>query len=214
MRADNGLTNDHDMETISVFPLSTGLFPDGRLDLQIFEVRYLDLVRRCYREQTAFGVVSIQEGKEVMVPGHIPALFSHGTMAQIETLDTVQAALLRIRCRGGKRFEVHRSYPGPLGVLQADVTYLPADPAVEIPSELNYLALQLGQAIAQVQKEGRLSDLPLLAPFRLDECGWVADRWAELLNLPASDKLDLLREADPLERLRAIDQTIGGPDSR
>jgi hypothetical protein len=32
--------------------------------------------------------------------------------------------------------------------------------------------------------------------------------------LPAIDKLDLLREADPLERLRAIDQTIGGPDSR
>jgi Lon protease-like protein len=39
MRADNRLTNNHDMETISVFPLSTGLFPDGRLDLQIFEVR-------------------------------------------------------------------------------------------------------------------------------------------------------------------------------
>ncbi len=89
-----------------------------------------------------------------MVPGHTPVLFSHGTMAQIETLDTVQAALLRIRCRGGKRFGVHRS------------------------------------------------------------CGWVADRWAELLKLPASDKLDLLREAAPLERLRAIDQTIGGPDSR
>jgi Lon protease-like protein len=214
MLADNILPNNHDMETISVFPLSTGLFPDGCLDLQIFEVRYLDLMRRCYREQTAFGVVSIQEGKEVMVPGHTPALFSHGTMAQIETLDTVQAALLRIRCRGGKRFELHRSYPGPLGVWQAEVTYLAADPAVEIPPELNYLSLRLGQGIAQAQKDGRMSDLPLLAPFRLDECGWVADRWAELLNLPASDKLDLMRETDPLERLRAIDQTIGGPDSR
>jgi hypothetical protein len=202
------------METISVFPLSTGLFPDGCLDLQIFEVRYLDLVRRCYREQTAFGVVSIQEGKEVMVPGQIPALFSHGTMAHIETLDTVQAALLRVRCRGGKRFELHRSFPGPLGVWQAEITYLPADPAVEIPSGLNYLSLRLGQGIAQAQKDGQLAELPLLAPFRLDECGWVANRWAELLNLSASEKLDLLREADPLERLRAIDLTIGGPERR
>jgi Lon protease-like protein len=199
------------MEIISVFPLSSGLFPDGCLDLQIFEVRYLDLVRRCHREQTAFGVVSIQEGKEVMVPGQTPALFSHGTMAHIETLDTVQAALLRIRCRGGRRFQLHRTYPGPLGVWQAEVDFLPADSAVEIPVELNYLALRLGQGIAQAQKEGRLPELPLLAPFRLDECGWVADRWAELLNLSASAKVDLLREADPLERLRAIDRTIGGP---
>jgi Lon protease-like protein len=202
------------METISVFPLSTGLFPDGCLDLQIFEVRYLDLVRRCYRDQTAFGVVSIQEGKEVMVPGQIPALFSHGTMAHIETLDTVQAALLRVRCRGGRRFQLHRTYPGPLGVWQAEVDYLPIDTTIEIPPELNYLALRLGQGIAQAQKEGRLADLPLLAPYRLDECGWVADRWAELLNLPASDKLDLLREADPLERLRAIGRTMGGPERR
>jgi Lon protease-like protein len=200
------------METISVFPISTGLFPDGCLDLQIFEVRYLDLVRRCYREQTAFGVVSIQEGKEVMVPGQIPALFSHGTMAHIETLDTVQAALLRVRCRGGRRFQLHRTYPGPLGVWQAEVDYLPIDTAVEIPPELNYLALRLGQGIAQAQKEGRLADLALLAPFRLDECGWVADRWAELLNLTAIDKLNLLREADPLERLRAIDRAMDGPD--
>ena len=202
------------METIPVFPLSTALFPDGRLDLQIFEVRYLDLVRRCHREQTAFGVVSIQEGKEVMVPGQIPALFSHGTMAHIETLDAVQPALLRIRCRGGRRFQLHRTYPGPLGVWQAEVDYLPADAAIEIPPELSHLALRLGQGIAQAQKDGRLADLPVLAPFRLDECGWVADRWSELLNLPASDKLDLLREADPLARLRAIDRTIGGPDGR
>ena len=202
------------METIPVFPLSTGLFPEGRLDLQIFEVRYLDLVRRCYREQTPFGVVSIQEGKEVMVPGQIPALFNHGTLAHIETLDTVQAALLRIRCRGGQRFQLHRTYPGPLGVWQAEIDYLPADAAVEIPPELSYLALRLGQGIALAQKEGRLADLPVFAPFRLDECGWVADRWSELLNLPASDKLDLLREADPLARLRAIDRAIGGPDGR
>lgn len=201
------------METIPVFPLSTGLFPDGRLDLQIFEVRYLDLVRRCYREQTAFGVVSIHEGKEVMVPGQTPALFSHGTMAHIETLDTLQPSLLRIRCRGGRRFHLHRTYPGPLGVWQADIDFLPVDPAVEIPTELNYLALRLGRGIAQAQKDGRLADLPLLGPFRLDECGWVADRWAELLLLPASDKLDLLRETDPLVRLRAIDRTMGGPDA-
>ena len=77
------------METIPLFPLSHGLFPDGRLDLQIFEVRYLDLVRRCHREGTPFGVAWIEQGREVTVPGEQPQLFSHGTLAQIDSLETV-----------------------------------------------------------------------------------------------------------------------------
>ena len=92
------------MQTIPLFPLSHGLFPDGRLDLQIFEVRYLDLVRRCHREGTPFGVAWIEQGREVTVPGEQPQLFSHGTLAHIDSLETVQAALLRLRCHGGQRF--------------------------------------------------------------------------------------------------------------
>jgi len=38
------------LDTIPLFPLSHGVFPDGMLQLQIFEVRYLDLIKRCHRE--------------------------------------------------------------------------------------------------------------------------------------------------------------------
>jgi len=41
------------LDTIPLFPLSHGVFPDGMLQLQIFEVRYLDLIKRCHREQAA-----------------------------------------------------------------------------------------------------------------------------------------------------------------
>ena len=34
-----------------LFPLRTVLFPDGLLELKIFEARYLDLMSRCLREQ-------------------------------------------------------------------------------------------------------------------------------------------------------------------
>ena len=37
-------------DTIPLFPLSHGIFPDGMLQLQIFEVRYLDLMNRCQEE--------------------------------------------------------------------------------------------------------------------------------------------------------------------
>ena len=50
---------------IPLFPLNTVLFPGGPLPLRIFETRYTDMVRRCMREQSAFGVVLIRAGAEV-----------------------------------------------------------------------------------------------------------------------------------------------------
>ena len=48
-----------------LFPLNTVLFPGCRLDLQIFEARYLDMIGRCMKQNGGFGVVAIVEGEEV-----------------------------------------------------------------------------------------------------------------------------------------------------
>jgi hypothetical protein len=148
----------------------------------------------------------------VTVPGQQPKLHSYGTLAHIDSLETVQAALLRIRCHGGQRFALHQTHAGPLGVWQGEVELLAPDAAVDIPPDLEYLAQRLGRGIAQAQADGRLAELPLMAPFRLDECGWVANRWAELLPLPAIYKQALLQESDPLTRLRAIDRSMDRED--
>ncbi len=43
-------------EQIPLFPLSAVLLPHGRMPLQIFERRYLDLVRDCMKAGSGFGV--------------------------------------------------------------------------------------------------------------------------------------------------------------
>jgi len=205
------LTGTHPMapmERIPLFPLSQGVFPDGVLRLQIFEVRYLDLIRRCHREQTPFGVAWLAQGNEVAVPGQVPRLHPMGTLAHIEDLQTVQAALLRVRCVGGRRFRLGAIEAGPFGVWYGDAEYLPEDLPVPIPPELQPLANRLGKGIAQAQSDQLLDQLPLQAPYRLDECGWVANRWAELLPLNAEEKLALLAQADPLVRLRQVGQYL------
>ncbi len=50
---------------LALFPLNTVLFPDCILDLQIFEARYLDMIGRCMKQGSGFGVVCILEGEEV-----------------------------------------------------------------------------------------------------------------------------------------------------
>jgi uncharacterized protein len=46
-----------DTTALPLFPLHTVLFPGGDLPLQIFEVRYLDLMKRCEQSGEPFGVV-------------------------------------------------------------------------------------------------------------------------------------------------------------
>jgi len=201
------------MARIPLFPLSHGVFPDGVLRLQIFEVRYLDLIRRCHREHTPFGVAWLAAGNEVAVPGQVPRLHDVGTLAHIEDLQTVQAALLRVRCVGGQRFALGAVEAGPYGVWYGEVDFLPNDEPTPITAELQPLANRLGQGIAQAQAGGLLHELPMQAPFRLDECGWVANRWADILPLPTEEKLTLLAEPNPLARLERVGKMMGmGPE--
>jgi hypothetical protein len=88
------------------------------------------------------------------------------------------------------------------------VRYLPTDTAEPIPPELQPVANMLGRLIADGQKAGSGQALPIFAPYRLDECGWVANRWTELLPLSADDKQRLLAELDPVKRLHQIARFI------
>jgi len=139
----------------------------------------------------------------------VPRLHPVGTLAHIETLETLQAALLRVRCVGGKRFTLGAMEAGPYGVWYGEVDYLSDDAPTPLPPKLQPLANRLGRGIAQAQTDRRLGELPLQAPFRLDECGWVANRWAELLPLSAEEKMALLAQPDPQARLVQVAQVLG-----
>ena len=62
------------MATIPLFPLSNALFPAGVLHLRIFEVRYLDMIRRCIADGSEFGVVGLLSGQEVRTPEGVETL--------------------------------------------------------------------------------------------------------------------------------------------
>lgn len=190
--------------SIPLFPLSTSLFPEGMLQLQIFEVRYLDLIKRCHQQQQPFGVVSIKQGKEVQVPGEVPTLHGVGCLAHIRKFEPVQPTFFRVLCQGGVRFELHNVTAGALGVWQGDVTYLPEDPSTEVPSHLKVHADRLGKVIASAQQQGVIDKLPIFPPYQLDDCGWLANRYAEALPVSAEVKLQLLSESDPLKRLEQV----------
>jgi Lon protease-like protein len=197
------------MATIPLFPLGTVLFPDGYLPLRIFEVRYLDLIRQCIANQTAFGVVALTVGSEVQVAGQTEHFAEVGTLARVIESTPVQAGMMQIRCVGGSRFRILSSEQQKNGLWLAETEALVPDQVVAIPAELDDTARSLGHLIAALQQEGvPANQFPLLPPFRLDECGWVSNRWCDLLPLPTAEKQRLLSLDNPLLRLELVQDLL------
>lgn len=193
--------------TVPLFPLQTVLFPGGHLPLQIFEVRYLDMIGRCHEKQTPFGVVAMTEGQEVRTPSNTPArLESVGTLAHLLQLNKVQAGLWRIQCQGRQRFTVLSSEQLPHGLWTADIEVLPPDPWVSVPPDLTAAQTALQAVLQSMQEQAPdvLGDWPLQPPFAWTDSGWLANRWAELLPLPLVTRQQLMSLDNPLLRLELV----------
>jgi Lon protease-like protein len=179
------------------------------LPLRIFEVRYLDMIGKCHKAGAPFGVVSLTEGSEVRVPGGKEAFAKVGTIATISDLDTPQPGLMVIRAQGQQRFRITSSDQLRHGLWVADVERLAADIAVPVPDDLKPTAQALARLIQSLQlKAGEEGQLPLAEPYRLDDCGWVANRWCELLPLSVQLKQRLMELDNPLVRLELVSDVL------
>ena len=123
------------MSELSLFPLSGVLMPFGRMPLQIFEQRYLDLVRDTMKSDSAFGVVWIRRGAEVAQRGEAsPQLGDYGTTARIVDWDQLPNGLLGVTIQGGQRFDLKSTGVRANGLVVGQVALRPApQPAPVVP---------------------------------------------------------------------------------
>jgi Lon protease-like protein len=184
-----------------LFPLKTVLFPGGVLPLRIFEPRYVDMVKRCMRDASAFGVVLIRNGVEA---GGAAATHSVGTLAQIVDFDQLPDKLLGITCRGTQRFRVIDSHLQDDGLHIAHIELLPHDPVVALPEEFVLYAELLEQALPQ------MGDFFKHLEPNYADAAWVSGRLAEIMPLGLQDKQRLLELDSPLERLQLMQPLLRG----
>ncbi len=204
--------------SLPLFPLGTVLYPGGLLPLRIFEVRYLDMISKCHKTGAPFGVVALTQGSEVRKPGDGPsgdgfaneAFHTVGTLATITSYSVPQPGLMVIRCSGTQRFEISSQEKLRHGLWIADVTRLDDDQLVKVPDDLRGAANALGKLIKSLQERDIPAEqMPLEPPYQLDDCGWVANRWCELLPMPVELKQRLMQLDNPLVRLELISDILG-----
>ena len=197
------MTSAKPPDRLPLFALQTVLFPGALLGLKVFEARYVDLVTDCLRTAQPFGVVCLRQGAEAG-PSPQPIEFEAvGTLAQIEEVDAEQAGILRLRCRGGDRFRIAQP---PIqrdnGLWVAPVEMLPPDPPrMPGPAMLRTVSA-LAEAIRNLKERHAHGFAP---PYRLDDAGWVANRWCELLPISLAARQKLLELEDPVIRLSLVD---------
>ena len=198
------------LSSLPLFPLGSVLFPDGVLALRVFEVRYLDMVRKCHQAGAPFGVVSLTQGQEVRQAGAPEERFNDiGTLAVIEQLETPQPGLITVLCRGSQRFRITQRRHLTHGLWTADVDHIERDLTVPVPEDLKKASTALAQVLNTLQiRDPGMPHLVTPTAAQLDDCGWVANRWCELLPVPLELKQRLMELDNPLVRLELVGDVL------
>ncbi|HEY8623776.1 MAG TPA: LON peptidase substrate-binding domain-containing protein [Casimicrobiaceae bacterium] len=197
--------------TLPLFPLKTVLFPGRLLPLKVFEQRYIDMTTACLKDEQPFGVCLLTRGEEVAQRvaqrDHVVARTSIafaliGTQARIVSWDMPQLGILHLKTEGGTRFQVHSSTVADDGLIVAQVTPLPPEPAVKLPEAFAPLASLLELMIKRAGPEN------FSAQPALNDASWVGYRLAELLPLPLAIKQSMLEINDSVVRLKVLAQFL------
>jgi len=93
------------------------------------------------------------------------------------------------------------------------VELLANDPEVPVPEDLTFTREGLQGVVRDIElsieQSGEAAiELPLLKPYRWDDCGWLANRWCELLPLQPELKQRFMSLDSPLLRLELVSDTL------
>jgi uncharacterized protein len=216
-------SNSPTLTQLPLFPLQSVLFPGGYLPMRIFEVRYLDMIGRNHKAGAPFGVVCLTEGREVRLPsaprGDDPSargdgfaqedFHDVGTLATITQLERPNPGLMVIQCTATQRFRVKRREQLKHGLWMADVELLPDDALVVVPHDLQSVSQALQELLQGLRERvADPSEIPLQPPYHWEDCGWLANRWCELLPVSAEQKYRFMTLDNPLLRLELVSDVL------
>jgi Lon protease-like protein len=120
---------------------------------------------------------------------------------------------MQIECIGTQRFRVRSSELQKHGLWTAEVEAIAADVPLAVPADLLPAADALRRLVDTLEARRRQEQqedlrLPMAEPYRFDDCGWVANRWCELLPMQTELKQRLMELDSPVMRLELVSDLL------
>ena len=195
-----------------LFPLPLVAFPGCRLPLQIFEPRYLDLVKTTLASDSTFGVVTVVPRTPNM-GSEDAAIEAIGTAVKIVDFNEQPNGLLGIVCEGQHKFTVNQTYLAKNKVFLASAEPIEAEALVLVPELFEELVYMLDS----LMKHPYVASLGYV-DRELEDWFTDASRLGCYLSylLPFSNlqRYRLLALAEPIERLNSIQQLLDEMDDK
>lgn len=191
------------METIPLFPLNSILFPKGRISLQIFESRYVDMIRQCMKDQCGFGVVLIEKGNEVASLGQKLDIHRVGTYCGVVDWNQLPSGLLGVTVEGQMTFKIVESWREDNDLCKAEVVFRDADSIESDPVDVGEQFKEYVELLQGLSKHPAIEELKL--DIRFENLREIAWRLSELLPISNREKQSLLELTDPFDRLEQIE---------
>ena len=187
------------MTDIPLFPLRAVLLPHGRMSLQVFERRYLDMVSQCLKSDQGFGVVWIRTGSEVAeLDRPAPQLTQIGTYARIKDWHTRPNGMLGIVIEGERRFRLLSSQQRDDQLHIAQVEWLEDGADIDLPLQ----AAPLRELVGQLLNHPHIQRLGY--PAALDDAETLSCVLSQLLPIDEAMKFRLLSANDAVARLEQL----------
>lgn len=184
---------------VPLFPLNSIVLPRGRIPLQLFEPRYIDMLTRCMKEDRGFVVVLLRDGAET---GHTAEFYDIGTYVRIIDFQQLENGLLGITVEGAAKVSVVRSWQQDDGLNVGDVEVLLDEAESDIPERFG----ELPSVLRALFKHPVIQDLEMDVDYEdARQVGW---RLTELLPLDKEEKQRLVELQDPLERLNRLQDLL------
>lgn len=169
---------------IALFPLTSHVLPGGRLQLRIFEQRYIRMVKEALTAQSGFGICMLNPKGKTEDNTHILPI---GTLVHVVDFESLPDGMLGITVAGEQLFEIQEIDTAKDGLRSGEVTLREHWPTSAITDEDILLRQRLQEVfdaypeLSQLYPEKKFDDEP-----------WICQRWLEILPLEPQKKQELL----------------------
>ncbi len=168
------------------------------MPLRIFEPRYLDMVSRCMKADSPFGVLLIRDGDET----GMATTYNVGTLARISDWYLGSDGILGVTATGEQRFRMTACERQHDGLNIGEIELLEVEETMPLPEQ--YRPLQ--QILANVLDDlGRLYENQ---PRQYDDATWLSYRFLEVLPIDLEEKQKCLAGGDAAARLKLISELL------
>jgi len=176
---------------LALLPLSANVFPGGRMQLRIFEPRYIRMVKESLQEARGFAICMLNPKGDTAGNQHI---FPIGTAVSIIDFESLADGTLGITVAGSNLVEIKSITAESDGLKTAQAILL-------TPWSSHITKTDIEKAVLSDRLREVYAAYPDVAELYketyFDDIGWLCARWLELLPLEPDVKQNLLASHSP-----------------